>query len=399
MLLLWKVYSILVAAATMLRCLVSSEFQSATENQPLRDAIVARIEAEGGISFRDFMEMALYHPELGYYASPGDKMGRHGDYLTSPELSTVFGTLVGRQLREMWEAMDRPAVFQIVEAGAGTGSLCRDILWWARHAAPQFHAATEYTLVDRSEPMRSRQRAVLAGEQVRWADDLPPGIEGCILTNELLDAFPVHRVTVRDGKLYEIYVVVREGFLDSDPRPPDPEIEAYFERLGLLPGEGCTAEVNLEAPRWMRRAGGSLRRGFVMTFDYGYDAEDLYADWRTAGSLLCFYRHNPSSDPYVRVGRQDMTAHVDFTSVIAAGEEAGLKTLGLTNQSRFVELMGIEEAMSLPEEGADLEAYYQRRREVTELLDPGGLGRIKLLIQSKGVPDARLNGLGGETDA
>lgn len=135
-----------------------------------------------------------------------------------------------------------------------------------------------------------------------------------------------------------------------------------------------------------------------MTFDYGYTAEDLYAPWRKDGTLLCFYKHNPSADPYVRVGRQDMTSHIDFTSLIAAGEDAGLTTIGLTNQSSFVERMGIEEAIT-PPEGTDLESYYARRREVTELLDPAGLGRIKLLVQSKGIQTARLTGLEGYADA
>lgn len=378
---------------------VSDEFQSATDNQALKDTIVSRIEAEGGISFRDFMEMALYHPELGYYCSPGEKMGPQGDYMTSPEASPIFGTLVGRQLREMWEIMGRPAPFQIVEAGAGSGALARDILWWAGRSAPGLHSSLDYMIVERSESMRALQRAKLAeATNVTWADDLPADIEGCILTNELLDAFPVHRVTVSDGELREVFVTWHDGYLDDDLRPPAPELVEYFDRLGLLPGEGCTAEVNLEAVRWMRRAGEALRNGFLATFDYGYDAADLYAPWRTDGTLLCFYRHNPSSDPYARIGKQDMTAHVDFTSIIAAGEGAGLTTVGLTTQSSFVEQMGIDEAIQ-PPEGADLEAYYARRGQVTELLDPGGLGRIKLLVQCKGVPDARLRGLGGGDDA
>lgn len=377
---------------------MATEFQSATDNQSLKDAIVALIDAEGGISFRDFMEMALYHPNLGYYTSSGVKMGHQGDYMTSPESSPIFGTLIGRQLREMWQAMSEPTRFQLVEAGAGSGSLARDILWWAERSAPQFHAALDYTIVERSETMRALQRTKLDANKLSWSNDLPTDIEGCILTNELLDAFPVHRVAVHDGVLQEAFVIVRDGFLDHEYRAPAPAVAAYFDRLGLLPGEGCTAEVNLEAERWMLDAGQALRRGFVMTFDYGYEAADLYAPWRADGTLLCFYRHNPSSDPYVRVGKQDMTSHVDFTTLIAAGEEAGLTTLGLTTQSSFVEQMGIDEAIQ-PPEGADLEAYYTRRRQVTELLDPGGLGRIKLLIQTKGVPDAKLTGLGGAAHA
>jgi SAM-dependent MidA family methyltransferase len=379
---------------------VSGEFQSATDNQVLKDRIVSRIRAEGGIAFHDFMEMALYTPELGYYHSPGEKMGTRGDYMTSPEVSSIFGTLVGRQLREMWEIMDRPASFLVVEGGAGSGSLARDILWWAERSAPEFRSSLDYTIVESSEAMMAQQRSKLAdAASVIWSEDLPDDIEGCILTNELLDAFPVHRVTVRDGTLHEIFVIWHEdGYFDEELRPPVPEVTAYFERLYVLPGEGCTAEVNLESINWMRSAGRALRRGYVMTFDYGYEAADMFAPWRSDGTLLCFYRHNPSSDPYVRIGKQDMTAHVDFTSLIAAGEEAGLATVALVTQSSFVEQMGIDQAMK-PPEGADLEAYYTRRRQVTELLDPGGLGRIKLLVQSKNVPDAALTGLGGPSHA
>lgn len=379
---------------------MSDEFQSATDNQALKDVLVSRIKAEGHIAFRDFMEIALYHPELGYYCSPGEKMGPQGDYMTSPEVSSIFGTLVGRQLREMWEIMGRPATFQIVEGGAGSGSLARDILWWASRSTPEFAASIEYIIVELSGVMKSLQRSTLArATNVTWTDELPDDIEGCVLTNELLDAFPVHRVTVRDGALREIFVTWHDdGFFEEDLRPPAPEVVSYFELLGLLPGEGCTAEVNLESMRWMQRAGRALRRGYVMTFDYGYAAADLYAPWRTGGTLLCFYRHNASSDPYSRIGKQDMTSHVDFTSLIAAGEQASLTTVGLTDQSSFVERMGIDEAMK-PPEGVDLEGYYTRRRQVTELLDPGGLGRIKLLVKSRGVPGDRLRGLGGSPDA
>jgi SAM-dependent MidA family methyltransferase len=373
---------------------VTTEFQSATDNQALKDTIVSRIEEEGAISFREYMELALYHPRLGYYCSPGEKIGRRGDYMTSPEVSSVFGTLVGRQLCEMWRLLGEPLIFQIVEAGAGRGTLCRDVLWWARNSAPAFRDAIQYTIVERSEAMRSQQRAALAEEEeIRWSEELPEAIEGCLLSNELLDALPVHRVAVRGGKLFEVFVSWRENRLTEGLREPPPDVRSYFEPLGLLPGEGCTAEVNLDSLKWMTQAAKSIRRGFVMTFDYGYDASELYAPWRTEGTLLCFYRHNSSGDPYARVGRQDMTSHVDFTSLIAAGEEAGIATLGLTTQSLFCERLGIDEAI-LPAEGGDLESYYERRREVTELLDPAGLGRIKLLVQSKGVPDARLSCFG-----
>ncbi|KKK73199.1 hypothetical protein LCGC14_2896210, partial [marine sediment metagenome] len=185
-----------------------TEFEPATENAALKEAIVARIQSQGPITFRDFMEAALYHPQHGYYRSRREKMGRAGDYLTSPEVSPAFGVLVGRQLREMWQAMGSPRRFHVVEAGAGTGLLCRDILRWARGHAPDLRGALTYTIVEVSDALVERQRAALTdeGEDVRWSPDLPDGVEGCLLSNELLDSFPVHRVTVRGGELMEVFV-------------------------------------------------------------------------------------------------------------------------------------------------------------------------------------------------
>ncbi len=351
-----------------------------TENSALKDAIVTRIEADNGISFRDFMEMALYEPDLGYYVSQRGAVGREGDYLTSPEVSPLFGAMVGRQLREMWEAMGNPGRFQIVEVGAGTGQLCHDIMRWAARAAPAFAGSIDYVLVERSEAMIERQKRLLADDRlsdsVRWSEAMPAGVHGCILSNELLDAMPVHRVSVEDGVLQEVSVTWDGSrFREELRKPSTPEIGSYFERLGLLPGEGCRAEVNLAAQDWMRQAAAALEQGFLMAFDYGYAAEDLYASWRTDGTLLCFYRHNPSSDPYARIGRQDITSHVDFTSLRAAGEEFGLTRLGLVPQSEFLSSLGIMEALTPPAEGdTDIEEYVARRRAVTELLDPGWTG-------------------------
>jgi SAM-dependent MidA family methyltransferase len=379
---------------------VRTEFETATENAALRDAIVARIQSQGPIPFRDFMEAVLYHPQHGYYRSRREKMGREGDYLTSPEVSPAFGVLVGRQLGEMWRAMGTPRPFDLVETGAGTGRLCRDILRWARDHAPHLRDALTYTIVEVSEALVERQREALAadGEGVRWSAELPRAIEGCLLSNELLDSFPVHRVTVRDGELMEVFVGWDGARFAEEPRPPStPQIETYFRRLGLLPGDGCRAEVNLAAAQWMRRAGHALGRGFVLTFDYGYEAEEMYAPWRNDGTLLCFYRHNPSTDPYARLGRQDITSHVDFTTLRQAGEEAGLQTLGLVSQSEFLTNLGIGEALApAGESDLGLEEYYARRRAVSELIDPAALGRIRVLVQAKGVGRPRLTGLEGD---
>ena len=382
----------------------TSDFPSTTENEALKDIIRQRIAAASVITFREFMALALYHPRHGYYCSPREKMGRQGDYLTSPEVHPIFGWLVGKQLGQMWEVIGRPEPFAIVEMGAGAGALARDILDWARRHAPEFFAALEYRLVEVSDELAARQRRAVQEvderlEKAAWLPSLEALVEGsvvgCFLSNELADAFPVHRVTVREGRLQEVYVDWHHGrFQESLGPPSTPALEDYFRRLSLLPGEDCLAEVNLDALDWMQAVARALGRGFVMTFDYGYAADELYAPWRRQGTLLCFYRHNPASDPYARIGRQDMTSHVDFTSLIQAGQDANLETVGLTTQARFLEALGIGGALQRAAQGElPLEEYYARRRALSELLDPASLGRIRVLIQSKGVKNPRLLGL------
>jgi SAM-dependent MidA family methyltransferase len=379
------------------------EFETSTENQALREAIVGRIQREDGIPFRDFMAMALYEPRLGYYEATGATVGRGGDYLTSPEVSPLFGAMIGRQLREMWEGMGSPGRFQVVEVGAGTGRLCHDILSWASRTARAFAGSVDYVLVDASVAMVEQQKRLLADDRlsdsVRWSEALPEGVNGCILSNELLDALPVHRVAMENGRLSEIFVNWDGERFVEELRSPPAEISEYFDGLGLLPGEGCRAEVNLAALRWISDAAAALDRGFALTLDYGYEADQLFAPWRTDGTLMCFYRHNPGNDPYARIGRQDMTSHVDFTSLARAGEDAGLTTLGMVSQSEFLERLGITEALAPPAEGSpDIEEYVARRRAVMELLDPGGLGRIRVLVQGKSVKAPSLTGIGSGGD-
>jgi len=382
------------------------EFPSATESEELKAAIRERIAAEGRIPFRQFMALALYHPQHGYYSSPRQRMGRHGDYLTSPEVHPIFGSLVAKQLCQMWQAMGEPQPFTVVEMGAGSGLLARDILAWAGRRAPEFFQALEYRLIELNEWLVEDQRRLLRQVDASLAKDswLPSleaiaaeSVSGCFLSNELIDSFPVHRLVVRDGRLHELYLEWREErFVETLGPPSTPQLEDYFHRLGLLPGEGCSAEVNLEALEWMKAVASALRRGFVLTFDYGYPAAELYAPWRKDGTLLCFYRHNPSTDPYARLGHQDMTSHVDFTSLVQAGREHGLEPLGLTSQGRFLTALGIAAGIERQSQGElSLEEHYARRRAVTELIDPARLGRIKVLIQAKGVGQPKLRGMEG----
>jgi SAM-dependent MidA family methyltransferase len=282
-----------------------------------------------------------------------------------------------------------------VEQGAGTGRLAHDLLRWASKREPAFYAATTYRMVEISASLQARQRQTLGGlANVEWLEALPDAIDGVVLTNELLDSFPVQRVRY-DADLREVCVALAGQRFIEELRPPStPRIVEYFEALGIQPAPGCTVEVNLHALDWMAEVGSKLQRGFVLTLDYGYEAPELYAPWRTDGTLMCFYQHNPSHDPYARIGKQDMTTHIDFTSIERAGTEHGLDVAGFTTQARFLANMGIGGALEevAREEPGALEEYYARRRAVTDLIDPAGLGRIRVLAQRKGVDATALAG-------
>jgi SAM-dependent MidA family methyltransferase len=374
---------------------VRDEFESITESAPLVAELRDRIAREGGMTFREFMAAALYHPKHGYYSTNAGAMSRGGDYVTSPEVHPIFGTLVAKQLFELWEAMSRPARFDIVEQGAGTGLLARNILRRAQRE-PEFAAAVRYRIIEVSAALSRAQRETLAELElpdgsVAWIEALPAGITGCVLSNELVDAFPVHRVVRQGDELREVYVTWRDGRFHDDLRPlSDDALRAYFDDLGVVPGEGCHAEVNLDAPRWIAGVARALDRGYALTFDYGYEAAQLYAPWRRDGTLLCFYRQSAGSDPYQRIGKQDITASVDFTTLRLAGERAGLRTIGMTDQADFLVRLGIGEGVAAAaQEGvAQMEEYFARRRVVMDLIDPAKLGRVKVLLMGKGVPDA-----------
>jgi SAM-dependent MidA family methyltransferase len=305
--------------------------------------------------------------------------------VTSPEVHPVFGALVGRTLVETWDAMGSPPEFAVVEQGGGTGSLARDILRWAHEREQAFAEVVRYTIVERSVAMEETQERALVDLNVARREELPGEIEGVVLSNELIDAFPVHRVVREGDELREVYVALDGDRFVDELRPlSTPNLREYFDALALLPGDGCYAEVNLDAVEWMREAASRVKRGYVLTFDYGYEAADLYTPWRRDGTLACFYRQSTSSDPYQRIGKQDMTSSVDFTTLKRVGEEAGLTTMAMTDQSSFLVRLGIGEGVGAA--AGEMEEYFARRKVLMDLIDPGRLGRIKVLLQGKGVP-------------
>jgi len=359
--------------------------------------LVARITQGGPLSFVDFMEAALYDHEFGYYTTPGPRIGREGDYYTSPDVHPIFAELIGRQVAQAAEAMG-PGDFTVVEMGAGKGLLARHLLDSYRRANAALLSHIRYVLVERSPAMVDAQQHHLRplldrGVRISWAPDLSAfpadSVNGVFVSNELVDAFPVHRVVMRPLGLREIYVGWDGNrFIEIEAPPFSSALEDYFERIGVVLEVGQRAEVNLPALDWMRRVGACLRRGLVLTIDYGHAAADLYAPARKAGTLLCYHQHRVSDSPYVRVGRQDLTAHVDFTSLALAGWDAGLEVTGFTNQLHFLMGLGIESAFG----GIDSES--PDSAAMRNLLKPDGMGTTyKVLVQHKGMPAPRLDGL------
>jgi len=352
-----------------------------------------QLDISGGITFADFMRQALYHPEYGYYTSVRQRIGKQGDFFTSSSVHSCFGRLIARQLVEMWQLLGK-GDFVIAEQGAGEGHLCLDILDALAEESPEFYTRLQYRLVEISTDNRCRQRELLGDHvgsgRVDWCSlDALQGMTGCFVSNELVDAFPVHLLEKHGGQLQEVYVVNgAEGFAEELRPLSTPALDDYFRQLDIEPQEGNRCEVNLAAVDWMRQVATLLERGFVMTVDYGYLAEELYAPYRHAGTLLCYHQHQTSEDPYRQVGCQDITAHVDFTTLQNTGRQYGLDTLYFGQQYQFLMGLGFLELLIEMErlETDPRKAQALRMNLKTLILPEGGMGEsFKVLIQGKNV--------------
>lgn len=365
---------------------VQSAWQPSSESSGMTGAereIRNRISRSGAIAFAEFMELALYHPD-GYY-SKGSRIGARGDYFTSPVAHPVFGALIAVQIETMWNTLGRPSPFWIVEPGARDGRLATDILSFADARIEEFSRALRYVEIDRSartappdlDPCASRLRT----------SGIPmSGITGCILSNELFDAFPVHRFRIADGQVEEMYVSAgADGDFHEEFGPPS--THRIAERLAALPRQlpdDFRGEVNLGLGNWLNDAASSLDRGYILTIDYGYEADELYSDARPRGTFQTYYKHVDGSSPFQRVGRQDMTAHVDFSALIAEGLNAGLRPVFLTTQAEFLASLGFD-AMFASMRECDIErpARTANLRAMSELVKHDGLGRFRVLVQEK----------------
>ena len=366
------------------------------------------------------MDLALYDPEHGYYARAGQRSGRAGDFFTSVDVGPLFGELLAVQLAEMWRLLNAgapPSPFDLVEAGAGNGRLSGDILRVTRLRDPEFYDAVRLHLVEASAAARAAQPATLADVAERVASSsavLPASFEGALVANELLDALPVHQVVMREDGPREVYVAavsqtvsqtvsepVSETVCDTvcdtglqlvEGPPSTPALAEYLERAGVRLEPGWRVEVNLRAIEWIRDAARRLTRGFIILVDYGHEARELYSAAHSLGTLTTFSRHHSSGpEPSAaapswlqRPGGQDITAHVDFTSVRAAAEAEGMTTIALLDQTYFI--LGLIA-------GWNADALAARAGALKTLMMPGGIGSThKVLILGKGVGTPALKG-------
>jgi SAM-dependent MidA family methyltransferase len=361
--------------------------------------IVDEIRSTGPMTFARFMELALYDPEAGYYATGSAGPGRAGDFLTAPEGHPIFGWALARHLESAWEAIDRPAEFVIREHGAGSGALAAGILDGLRRSGSPLLEAVRYQAIDvsssRLEALGERLASLGLDQPLEPPD--ARAAPGAILANELLDALPVHRVEGGpDGELFERFVTLADPPADAPadgptfttvlepPSSPDLAARLAAEGIGLEPGQ--PAEICLALDDWIARAAAPLERGVMLLIDYGYPAAQLYSPDR-GSTLRAYHRHRVHADPFVAIGRQDLTAHVDLTAVERAAVAAGLEPIGKARQAEFLEALGLGELLvGLQSDPAmNLESYLAARSAVVRMLDPRATGAFAALTFGRGL--------------
>ena len=383
---------------------------------PLSEIIRREAAQRGVLSFARFMELALYCPVHGYYETKKDNPGRHGDFYTSVGVGELFGQLLAFQFAEWLETLNpQPSTFNLVEAGAHDGRLAKDILAWLQLNRPELLDQIEYWIIESSARRQEWQGETLRefAPRVRWFAGFQsllqertchsspatrhPLLRGVIFSNELLDAMPVHRFgwDAQNKKWFEWGVAVDgEKFVwakiqtpDARPQTPDPGL------LAVLP-DGYTIETCPAAESWWREAANILGHGKLLTIDYGYTADELFSPGRTRGTLRAYFRHHAGDDILANVGEQDLTAHVNFSAIQAAGESVGLRTEMFSTQSQFLTRIlekaskdnSLGELVSPKSDGGESEDGWTaaQARQFQTLTHPEHLGRaFRVLVQSR----------------
>ena len=378
-----------------------------TENNPqlvkiIQDQIANSSEQK--ITFADYMELVLYHPEQGYYKAKDINIGKGGDFFTASSLGSDFGELLAQQFVEMWEVLGNPNPFNLVEMGAGKGELANDILTYLWQHYPDFLSVVHYRIIEQSPALITAQEKNLQSwvesefnlTWETWENIADNSLLGCFFANELVDAFPVHRVQIEAGKLKEIYVTTSDQNLFQeviDDLSTD-ELNNYFSTVGVnFPNsayeDGFQTEVNLALINWLKQVSRCLKKGYLLTIDYGYFAEKYYHPQRHSGTLQCYYQHQRHNNPYTLIGNQDITAHVDFTALQNYGKTFDLQPLNFTQQALFLMALGLGNRLNeLSQGNFNPMQILQKRDALHQLIDPMGLVGFGVLLQGKGLTEA-----------
>lgn len=355
----------------------------------LKRRIADEIDSAGGwIGFDRFMELALYAPGLGYYSGGAHKFGAAGDFVTAPEISSLFSQTLAAQAAQIL-ALSAP---QIIEVGAGSGRLAADLLLELefRGALPE-----RYRILDLSGELRERQRTTICQraphllDRVDWLDRLPEHFDGLVLANELLDAMPAHLVVWQDTTVLERGVAWENNEFVWRDRPAEGRV---LEKARVLAEEfpladGYLSEICLASADWTASWADILGKGALLLIDYGFPRHEYYHPQRDTGTLMCHYRHQAHGEPFFLPGLQDITAHVDFTAIVEAGFDAGLDLLGYTTQAAFLLNCGLSEVLErTPAE--DYLHYLPQAQAAQKLVSPAEMGDLfKVIALGKGLEE------------
>ncbi len=367
----------------------------------LLEKIINRIDTspDKKITFAEYMDLCLYDWEYGYYTSNDIKIGTQGDFFTSTSISPDFAQLLGIQLHQIWEISGKPQPFYLVEMGAGEGTLASNILVFLSEYYPDFIENLEYIIIEKSDALKDKQKCHLSKNlpesiNVKWSslDELEDNsIVGCFFSNELIDAIAVHLITWKKEQLQEIYVTYNEGKIQQvcDVLSTH-KIANYFQTINInfsaTYPEDYTTEVNLQALDWLEKVANKLKQGYLLTIDYGYIADKYYHPQRFQGTLKCYYQHRHHNNPYINLGFQDITSHVNFTALETYGLQYGLSNIGYTQQALFLMNLGLGDRLNqLSYTKLPLPEILSRRNQLHNLINPQGLGNFKVLLQSKNI--------------
>ena len=340
----------------------------------------ARLHQEKHIAFVDFMQMALYHPEQGYYSAGAEKFGPQGDFITAPELTPLFGQTLANQCQPILASLTAPVM---LEFGAGSGRLCVDVL---RRLEQLDSLPQSYQILEVSASLRQRQQERVQQDipqlahLVHWLDRWPEhAFQGIILANEVLDAMPVHRfLKSDDGLLESVIGLDNQGQLKESFRPvQDERLQDYVQsRLPEL-NSPYLSEVNLFLDGWMQQVSTILAQGAMILIDYGFPRHEYYHPDRNQGTLMCHYQHQAHSNPLLHPGEEDITAHVDFTHVAEAAHAAGFHVAGYTSQAAFLLANGL---LNLLDDISDNRERVKAQQAVKQLVQPSEMGELFKVI-------------------